>query len=145
MTHKLYLSPFVQVGANVILMMCFGLIYSCSQPEETYLPESRVDIARAHAFVGDQTCQSCHGQVWEQWKGSHHDYAIAEAHTTWSVLNVSCEACHGPGQDHVEFMNSPESEEASRDRIRQDVALGQFTSQIDEFNTCAPCRSCARN
>ncbi len=27
-------------------------------------------------------------------------------HTTYSVINVSCESCHGAGKLHVDFVNS---------------------------------------
>jgi predicted CXXCH cytochrome family protein len=259
----------LSVAFILLLFLSFCLVYSCSQTEdEARVAAGHPDI-RTHQFVGDQVCQSCHAGEWEQWKGSHHDYAIAEAnenyvrgdfedagftdgddtyrfyrqgeyfyveisteggmtethrieytfgweplqqylvdigrgklqalhaawdteqerwfslhpdetypdddwmhwrggsmnwntmcadchstnlrqnyiaeadsfHTEWSVINVSCESCHGPGEDHVQFVNSPEGEEASRERIGEDLILGRFTPQIEEINTCAPCHS----
>lgn len=259
----------LKVSLILLLTATFALIYSCEQPGERTATTVDPDLERTHRFVGDQTCQSCHAGEWEQWKGSHHDYAIGEAdeehvrgdfddamfsdgensyrfyqegvhymvditgsddetethridytfgweplqqylvdigrgkyqalhiawdtekqqwfslfpdeqfeeddwmhwrggamnwntmcadchstnlrqnyiaeadsfHTSWDVINVSCEACHGPGGDHVEFVSSPEGESASRERIGMDLELGRFTSQIDEINTCAPCHS----
>lgn len=259
----------VKVCGILIIFSLFAIFYSCSQSLENKTVTDGEPVAAAHTFVGDQTCQTCHANEWEQWKGSHHDYAIGEAddehvrgdfddshfktnqdkyrffmdderymveineagreteiheieytfgweplqqylidigkgkhqalhiawdtednhwfslhqddeyevndwmhwrggsmnwnnmcadchstnlkqnfnaeadsfHTEWSVLNVSCEACHGPGGDHVKFMNSPESEQASRERIGRDVDLGRLTSQLDEINSCAPCHS----
>lgn len=244
--------------------LIFCIIYSCHQNGD-----ESTGISQSHKFVGGQTCQSCHEKEWEDWQGSHHDYAIAEAdsasvradfndteftkgdgtyrffrdgekymveapgpegspeifeitytfgweplqqylvdfgkgmlqalqvawdtereewfnlqpdeepqpgdwlhwtgtsmnwntmcadchstnlrqnyiaeadsfHTTWSEIDVSCEACHGPGQDHVEFMNSPEAENASYDRILEDVDLPKFVGSKTEINTCAPCHS----
>lgn len=249
------------------LFLLFCIAYSCGHSGEDSSGEKI--LSQSHSFVGDRTCQSCHAGEWEEWRGSHHDYAIAEAneesvlgdfndtiftdneheyrfskegdsyvvtisgteeeareytisytfgweplqqylietgqgklqalhiawdtdanrwftlqpeqnyepddwmhwtggsmnwntmcadchstnlrqnyiaeadsfHTTWSVLNVSCESCHGPGQSHVDFVSSPEGAEASRERIREDLLNGRFTSQIDEINTCAPCHS----
>lgn len=262
-------SPFVILLIFVALAI-FILMYSCSQPGERQSDGDRgvFETAYDHKFVGDQTCQSCHAFQFDEWKGSHHDYAIAEAneesvrgdfggavftqiensyrfyrdglnymvdateegatttykidytfgweplqqylidigngklqalhiawdteenrwfslqpdveyesddwmhwrggsmnwntmcadchstnlkqnfdpdtdsfHTKWSVLNVSCESCHGPGKDHVDFVSTPEGANASNERIREDVLNGRFSSQIEELNTCAPCHS----
>ncbi|MEX1062307.1 MAG: HEAT repeat domain-containing protein, partial [Balneolaceae bacterium] len=38
-------------------------------------------------------------------------------------------------------MNTPEAEEASPERIRSDLNLDRFSSQMNEINTCAPCHS----
>lgn len=270
MIHKIFFSRTLQLIGIFVLFLAFGLVYSCSQNNQAGQQEPGDDqISQSHKFVGGQTCQSCHAYQWEEWKGSHHDYAIAEAdeesvrgdfddaefqdgeytyrffregeeykveapgpdgemqvydisytfgweplqqylidfgkgkmqalqiawdtekgqwfslqpeeqpepgdwlhwtgasmnwntmcadchstnlrenyiaeadsfHTTWSVIDVSCEACHGPGADHVEFVNSPEGEEASKERIRSDLENGRFTAQMDEINTCAPCHS----
>jgi tetratricopeptide (TPR) repeat protein len=268
--NKAYFSiSILQIAGILLLFISFCLVYSCSKSGENENESGLIGQSPGdHSFIGDQTCQSCHAQEWDEWKGSHHDYAIAEAdeesvrgdfenvqfsqgenryrfyrdeenymvdvteqdqttvyridytfgweplqqylidigqgkmqalhiawdtergrwfslqpdeeyepddwmhwtggamnwntmcadchstnlkqnyiaeadsfHTTWSVLNVSCEACHGPGKDHVEFMKSPEAEQASGERIRSDLDLARFTSQANEINTCAPCHS----
>lgn len=270
MFHKSLFPTSFQLAAILILFISFGLIYSCrqnNQGEGQQTTQSSVQISQDHRFVGDHTCQSCHAREWEEWQGSHHDYAIAEAdnesvrgdfdntefvdgeytyrffregeqykveapgpdgelqvydisytfgweplqqylvdfgkgkmqalqiawdteegrwfslqpeeqpepgdwlhwtgasmnwntmcadchstnlqenyiaeadsfHTTWSVIDVSCEACHGPGGDHVEFMSSAESEGVSSERIREDLNL--VASQNSQINTCAPCHS----
>lgn len=254
----------------ILLFISFCIVYSCSNSGENQSDISdNGESSVSHKFVGGQTCQSCHAQEWDEWKGSHHDYAIAEAdeesvranfnntefqigdqnyrffregesymveapgpdgeptvyeidytfgweplqqylvdfgkgkmqalqvawdveqsrwyslqeeeqpepgdwlhwtgasmnwntmcadchstnlqenyiaeadsfHTTWSVIDVSCEACHGPGKEHVEFMNSPEAENAPIDRIRKDVNLAANVTQNSQINTCAPCHS----
>ncbi len=253
-----------------LLFLSFCIIYSCSNSGESESDTStNAQPSGTHQFVGGQTCQSCHAQEWDEWQGSPHDYAIAEAdsssvradfnnttfqkgdgtyrffregdsymveapgpdgeptvykisytfgweplqqylvdfgkgklqalqvawnveegewyslqeeenpqpgdwlhwtgasmnwntmcadchstnlqenyiaeadsfHTTWSVIDVSCEACHGPGEEHVEFMNSPEAQNASIERIREDVNLAANVSQNSQINTCAPCHS----
>lgn len=253
-----------KLSVVLLLFILFCLIYSCSQNGD--LDSERSEV---HQFVGGQTCQTCHYEEWEQWQGSHHDYAIAEPdsstvrgdfnntefsdgnetyrffrdgedfmvegpgpegdqevfkisytfgweplqqylisigkgklqalhiawdteqqkwftlqpdeqpkpgdwlhwtgaamnwntmcadchstnlqknyfaeadsfHTTWSEIDVSCEACHGPGGEHVDFMNSPESQNASIERIRKDIDLPRLAAQQNEINTCAPCHS----
>ncbi len=263
------LFPLIQISGILLLFGFFALVYSCSQQETEKVESGAYDTPHDHAFMGDQSCQSCHYEEWEAWKGSHHDYAMAEAseemvradfgdtifeegedtyrffrvgdafmveapgpdgrlqeyeiiytfgweplqqylvdfdsgkyqalhvawdtereewfslrpeedvepgewlhwtggamnwntmcadchstnlrqnydadtdsfHTTWSSINVSCEACHGPGENHVTFMQSDAGAEASIDRIREDLNLGKNVSQISEINTCAPCHS----
>src|SRR5699024_2342411 len=69
---------------------------------------------------------------------------IAEAdsfHTTWSSINVSCEACHGPGRAHVDFVQSEEVGGATIERIRQDLELTKNASQTARVNQCAQCHS----
>lgn len=267
MFYTIFSSRSFQLIGIFALFVSFGLIYSCTQNSNSGQEGSDADISQNHRFVGGQTCQSCHAQEWEEWQGSHHDYAIAEAdeesvradfentefqdgdytyrffregedykveapgpdgelqiydisytfgweplqqylidfgkgkmqalqiawdteegrwfslrpdeqpepgdwlhwtgasmnwntmcadchstnlrenyiaeadsfHTTWSVIDVSCEACHGPGGDHVDFMSSTESENASPERVRED--LNMIKAQNTQINTCAPCHS----
>ncbi|MEX2398388.1 MAG: multiheme c-type cytochrome, partial [Balneolales bacterium] len=262
----------MRLSAALLIFLSFCIVYSCSKSEDDGQQVSASGAQKTsehHAFVGDQTCQSCHTDEWEAWKGSHHDYAIAEAdeesvrgdfsdaeftdgddvyrfyreedtfiveapgadgqtekheitytfgweplqqylidvgegkwqalhvswdtqkerwlslrpdeqlnpddwmhwsggamnwntmcadchstnlqknfiaetdsfHTSWSVLNVSCESCHGPGGEHVDFINDPYSEGASAERIREVLNLTQNSSQQTQINTCAPCHS----
>ncbi|WP_372636225.1 tetratricopeptide repeat protein [Fodinibius sp.] len=82
-------------------------------------------------------CADCHSTNLQQ------NY-IAEAdsfHTTWSSINVSCESCHGPGQKHVDFVQSEEVEEATMERIREDLELTQNTPQTEQIDQCAQCHA----
>src|SRR5262249_4142678 len=87
-------------------------------------------------FVGATTCQSCHEDAFKKWQESKHahatatleklrrDYTVAcvTCHITGDgaeaggfvkprahsqLLNVQCEACHGPGQPHLEDPAAP--------------------------------------
>ncbi|MDZ7692925.1 MAG: tetratricopeptide repeat protein [Balneolaceae bacterium] len=82
-------------------------------------------------------CADCHSTNLQQ------NY-IAEAdsfHTTWSSINVSCEACHGPGKKHVEFMESEKADEATVERIREDLKLTWNSTQEEQINQCATCHA----
>lgn len=55
-------------------------------------------------------------------------------HTTFSVINVSCESCHGPGEKHMNWANeNPDSKESH-------YIIGGKT-QIEQMNLCAPCHA----
>jgi predicted CXXCH cytochrome family protein len=42
-------------------------------------------------------CAECHSTNLRK----NYDAKLNRFHTTWSEINVSCEACHGPGADHL--------------------------------------------
>ncbi|MCS6918015.1 MAG: tetratricopeptide repeat protein [Chitinophagales bacterium] len=60
--------------------------------------------------------------------------------TTWSVINVSCEACHGPGKKHVDYIRSKAY--ADGQRIPGSLlTLGGKPTAEAQLTTCAPCHS----
>ncbi len=49
-------------------------------------------------------CADCHSTDLK--KG--YDIESHEFHTTWSDINVGCEACHGPGEEHIKWAKLPD-------------------------------------
>lgn len=82
-------------------------------------------------------CADCHSTQLEE----NYDPVNDAFNTTWTSINVSCESCHGPGKDHVEFMRSEEADDASDVRIREDLELTENSSQQMQIETCARCHS----
>lgn len=81
-------------------------------------------------------CAECHST--NLIKG--FDAANKSFHTTWSEIDVSCEACHGPGAAHVkwaeiEAMARPEVENFDLLVRTRDLSANQ------EVELCAPCHS----
>jgi predicted CXXCH cytochrome family protein len=66
-------------------------------------------------------CADCHSTRLR--KG--HDAATDRFNTTWSEMNVACEACHGPGSAHVQWAAAPPASRAAL------PGLG-LTAQLDE-------------
>lgn len=64
-------------------------------------------------------CAECHSTRLEK----NFDPATATFGTTWTELNVSCEACHGPGRNHVEL--------AEADKLAS-AAAGGFPLDLNE-------------
>lgn len=100
-------------------------------------------------------CASCHSTNLQR----SFDLSTNSYHTTWSELDVSCEACHGPGSRHVAWAKLPASVPADGKkglmafladtgggRWVLDAAVGTATrtaprSSNSEIETCAFCHA----
>ncbi len=103
-------------------------------------------------------CAECHST--DVKKG--YDAATDSYATTWSELNVSCEACHGPGSAHVAWAEAVRAGTARKDGVDKGLAVGlkdhdKATWEFDlktgiakrsaprtshaEIETCARCHS----
>ena len=80
-------------------------------------------------------CASCHSTDLRK----NYDPQTKTYHTTYSEIDVSCEACHGPGSIHVELAQS-KSLFWDRKRGYGLKHLKSKDSRI-EIETCAPCHS----
>jgi len=80
-------------------------------------------------------CADCHSTNLE--KNFH--LADNKYHTTYSEINVSCEACHGPGSLHVELA---ESRSLFWDRHHgTGLTSLKKMNAAEQVETCAPCHS----
>ena len=81
------------------------------------------------------TCAICHSTDFHK----NFDLATKSYHSTFSEIDVSCEACHGPASFHVEL--------AERTSLFWDrnhgygLAKLKTESNLAQINTCAPCHS----
>lgn len=81
-------------------------------------------------------CADCHSTNLRK----NYDPATGVFRTTWSEIDVSCEACHGPASDHIEWAKLPEGSRPP------DVNTGLVirTRDLDNkelLNVCARCHS----
>ncbi len=66
-------------------------------------------------------CADCHSTNLEK----NYDAATRTYHTTWSELDVGCEACHGPGSEHVDWVQQPMPERESNASKGLSVSLDE--------------------
>ncbi|MEX2579079.1 MAG: tetratricopeptide repeat protein [Verrucomicrobiales bacterium] len=67
-------------------------------PDEPVPPDDVLHWTRRH-FNWNYMCADCHSTNLQK----NFDAETLTYDTTWSEMNVSCEACHGPGSAHVEW------------------------------------------
>jgi len=99
-------------------------------------------------------CAECHSTDLRK----NYDASRREYDTTWSEMNVACEACHGPGSEHVAWAARPDrSDDASKGLAvllneRDGIAwiwgdasptAARSTPRVTdmEIRACAPCHS----
>lgn len=81
-------------------------------------------------------CADCHSTNLK--KG--YDFKDGSFETTWSEINVSCEACHGPSSEHVKWANLPDMARPEN----TNYGLVVQTSNIDNrryVDLCARCHT----
>jgi predicted CXXCH cytochrome family protein len=60
--------------------------------------------------------------------------------TTWSEMDVSCEACHGPGSRHVQWAQLPPMARPETNNFELVIRTGDISSR-EQVELCAPCHS----
>jgi tetratricopeptide (TPR) repeat protein len=81
-------------------------------------------------------CAECHST--NLIKG--YDAETETYNTTWAEIDVSCEACHGPGSDHVAWAEMPEMARPEVDNYELPIRTSDVTNQ-EYVELCAPCHS----
>jgi Flp pilus assembly protein TadD len=95
---------------------------------------------------GDWLHWSGGGQNWNTMCASCHSTNLQKNylpdadsfHTTYSVMTVSCESCHGPGSKHVDLVGGSDYKKGEVKYSYLQPLDGPNTAQV---NTCAPCHA----
>lgn len=75
-------------------------------------------------------CADCHSTNVQK----NYDVASNQYHTSYSQINVSCEACHGPGNSHIKSITNGGYEPSS-----SDLYMTSSTSPKELVDACARC------
>jgi predicted CXXCH cytochrome family protein len=81
-------------------------------------------------------CAECHSTNLKK----NYDVTTDSYQTTWSEINVGCEACHGPGSRHVEWAELPDMARPQTENYKLMVKTGGISSR-KQVELCAPCHS----
>jgi len=81
-------------------------------------------------------CASCHSTDLQK----NYDYTHDAYQTTWKDVNVGCESCHGPGNQHISFMQSSDYKDGKRLKNSGFIYAHDTLAQL-QLNTCAPCHA----
>ncbi len=102
-------------------------------PDEEIAPTEWMHWTRqSHNWNG--MCAECHSTNLQKEYMSQSD----SYQTSWSEIDVSCEACHGPGSLHVDWADQPEM--ARLDTSNYDLAVK--TSGLNSEQQIAICARC---
>ena len=104
-------------------------------PKEYIKPDDWLHWTRG-AQNWNGMCSECHSTNVK--KG--YDPDTDTYRTTWSEIDVSCEACHGPGSLHVEWARIPPMARPSADDYRLVLSTRGMSSR-EQVELCAPCHA----
>ena len=79
-------------------------------------------------------CAECHSTAFEK----NYDPKTDTYSSTWAEINVSCQSCHGPGEQHVLWAQSGADPKVQHAGLVGALAEGQKGAQVE---TCAACHS----
>ena len=81
-------------------------------------------------------CARCHSTNLQK----NYNTEADNYHTEFSVINVSCETCHGPGKWHIDYIGSDDYKKGNK-TAGSLLDLGKKPGQLAELNSCTPCHA----
>ena len=82
-------------------------------------------------------CADCHSTNLKK----NYDPQTETYKTTWDVINVSCQSCHGPGSAHVEWARRHEPRTSNKSEAIGLVVNLKSGKPQDQVTACLPCHS----
>lgn len=108
-------------------------------------PDERIDHTDPLHWTGpnqnwNYMCADCHSTNLQK----HYDVSQDIYKTTWTDLNVGCEACHGPGSHHVEWAKLPESEQSAGSYVAKGLSVQFPAFQKEAWQIIPPANTAIR-
>jgi predicted CXXCH cytochrome family protein len=88
------------------------------------------------AQTWNSMCADCHSTNLKK----NYDPETDSYQTTWSQIDVGCEACHGPGSRHVSWAEMPDMARPRTENYELVVRTAGMNSR-QQIELCAPCHS----
>ncbi|HKO60399.1 MAG TPA: DmsE family decaheme c-type cytochrome [Pyrinomonadaceae bacterium] len=85
------------IGGVVLTALVWLASDTSSQSQR---PPLKPQNQNAKDYVGTEVCKACHEDQFKAF--SHTSHARLESISSWKEKVTGCEACHGPGREHVE-------------------------------------------
>lgn len=95
--------------------------------EITPIPDGAHEIRQ----IWNQNCFNCHGTNIVQ----GYDIGEKKYRSTWTEMGIGCEACHGPGRQHVTLMEEWEKNPASKPKYDSSSKNRQLSETLKIFST----------
>ena len=93
------------------------------------------------SMTWNNMCADCHSTFVEK----NYNPGTGQYHTTFTEINVSCEACHGPGKEHIEYYNDRTKNKNSTPPTLYMHKNMLSTEVVDKCARCHSRRSAVRN
>lgn len=161
---KYFINTEDETGANrdMEILFTFGV-----EPLQQYLvafPGGKMQATRAswdtkaqkwfHQYPGqklphgDWLHWTGNGQNWNTMCASCHSTNVKKGYdtetdtykTTYNEINVSCESCHGPGKNHIDYVQG--SKYKNGEKVTGSfLLLHPYANRMNEINTCGYCHA----
>ena len=103
------------------------------QPEVQITPDNPLHWTSRH-YTWNSSCAECHSTDLQL----NYDLATNRYATEWAAINVGCQACHGPGEAHVQWA---EKGDKSVDTAKGLIADYPSMTAEQLTESCAPCHA----
>jgi DmsE family decaheme c-type cytochrome len=77
---------------------CFGTLLAAAAGAQT----SGLASSGTAEYAGDEVCSGCHEDAIQDYQHTIHAKVLTQQNARTEGMALGCEACHGPGQAHVE-------------------------------------------
>ena len=86
----------------------------------------------------NSNCADCHSTTLRK----NYNLLDDSYKTAWEIINVDCQACHGPGKAHVEWAQKADASADNRKYSLKELKLPDvFSTAHEQVESCAPCHS----